>query len=71
MELENIILSEVTEIQKRHAWYVLTNKWIQKRKKEKKKERKDPYRMQKTQSTEFKRLIKLKCPREDDSVLLG
>ena len=27
-ELENIILSEVTQTQKEHAWYVLTNKWI-------------------------------------------
>jgi hypothetical protein len=29
MELENIILSEVTQTPKYiHAWYVLTNKWI-------------------------------------------
>ena len=27
-ELENIILSKVTQTQKEHAWYVLTNKWI-------------------------------------------
>jgi hypothetical protein len=26
MELENIILSEVTQTQKGHSWYVLTNK---------------------------------------------
>jgi hypothetical protein len=28
MELENIILSEVTQTQKGHAWYVLTDKRI-------------------------------------------
>ena len=28
MELENIILSEITRTLKGHAWYVLTNKWI-------------------------------------------
>jgi hypothetical protein len=28
MELENIILSEVTQTPKGHAWHVLTNKWI-------------------------------------------
>jgi hypothetical protein len=28
MELKNIILSEVTQTPKGHAWYVLTNKWI-------------------------------------------
>jgi hypothetical protein len=29
VELENIILSEVTQTQKdMHAWFVLTNKWI-------------------------------------------
>jgi len=28
MELENIILSEVTTSQKIHPWYVLTDKWI-------------------------------------------
>jgi hypothetical protein len=28
MELENIILSEVTQSQKKHTWYVLTAKWI-------------------------------------------
>jgi hypothetical protein len=33
MELENIILSEVTQTLKGHAWYVLTNKWILEKKK--------------------------------------
>ena len=28
MELENIILSEVTQSQIKHSWYVLTDKWI-------------------------------------------
>jgi hypothetical protein len=28
MELENIILSEVTQTQKNHTWYVFTDKWI-------------------------------------------
>ena len=28
MELENIILSEVTQSQKNHTWYVLTVKWV-------------------------------------------
>jgi hypothetical protein len=28
MELENIILSEVTQSTKEHAWYALTDKWI-------------------------------------------
>jgi hypothetical protein len=29
LELENIILSEVTQDDpKRHAWYVLSNKWV-------------------------------------------
>ena len=28
MELENIILSEVTQSQKEHTWYTLTEKWI-------------------------------------------
>ena len=27
-QLENIILSEVTQSQKEHTWYALTNKWI-------------------------------------------
>jgi hypothetical protein len=26
MELENIIMNEVTQTQKRHAWYVFTDK---------------------------------------------
>jgi hypothetical protein len=28
MELENIILSEVIQIQKDMHWYILTNKWL-------------------------------------------
>jgi len=28
MELENIILSEVTQSQKEHTWYALTDNWI-------------------------------------------
>jgi hypothetical protein len=28
MELENIILSEVTQSQKTHTWYALSYKWI-------------------------------------------
>ena len=28
MELENIILSEVTQSQKEHTWYAFTDKWI-------------------------------------------
>jgi hypothetical protein len=28
MELENIMLSEVTQIIKGHTWYALTDKWI-------------------------------------------
>jgi hypothetical protein len=58
---------------KEHAWYVTTNKWIlaKKKKKRKKEKRKNPYRIHKIQSTEFKRLNKLKCSSEDASVPLG
>jgi len=28
IELENIILSEVTQSQKKHTWYALIDKWI-------------------------------------------
>jgi hypothetical protein len=28
MDLEDIILSEVTQSQKNHTWYALTDKWI-------------------------------------------
>jgi hypothetical protein len=28
MELENIILSEVTQSQKEHTWFAVTDKWI-------------------------------------------
>jgi hypothetical protein len=42
-----------------------------KKKKEMRKEKeKNPYRIQKIQSTEFKRLNKLKCPSQDTSVPL-
>jgi hypothetical protein len=65
MELENIILSEVTQTQKRHAWYVFTNKWILGPPPPKK------FRITKIQSTELKKLNKLKGPSEDTSVLPG
>ena len=54
---------------KGHAWYVLTNRWILA--KRTKQTNKHPYRIHKIQSTEFKRLNKLKCPSEDASVPLG
>ena len=41
------------------------------RKKKKKRKEKSPYRINKIQSTESKRLNKLKCPSEDASVPLG
>jgi hypothetical protein len=28
IELDNIILSEVTQITKEHTWYILSDKWI-------------------------------------------
>ena len=46
---------------------MLTNKWIL----AKKKKRKKKYRIPKIQSTELKKVNKLKCPNEDASVLLG
>jgi hypothetical protein len=46
---------------------VLTNKWIL----AKKKKRKKKYRIPKIQSTELKKVNKLKCPSEDASVPLG
>jgi hypothetical protein len=39
--------------------------------KEKWEKKKTPYRIHKIQSTDFKRLNKLKCPSEDASVPLG
>ena len=63
MELENIILSEVTQTQKNHIWYILTNKWIL--------IKKEKYRTPKIQSTELKKVNKLKAPSEDSSVPLG
>jgi hypothetical protein len=62
MELENIILSKVTQTQKDiHGMYSL----ILSQKKKKK------YRIPKIQSTELKKLNKLKCPNEDTSVPFG
>ena len=46
------------------TWCVLTNKWILV------KQTNNPYRIQKIQFTEFKRLNKLKSPNEDASVPL-
>jgi hypothetical protein len=54
-----------------HAWYVLTNKWILAKNKKQTKKEKNPYRICMIQSTEVKRLNKLKCPGEDTSVPLG
>jgi hypothetical protein len=69
MEIENIILSEVTQTQKdMHSMYsliILAKNQNQPNKKTL------SYRIHKIQSTEFKRLNKLKCPSEDASVSLG
>jgi len=51
MEQENIILSEVTQRPKGHAWYVLTDKWLLAKK----------YRIPRIQSTDHN---KQKCPTE-------
>jgi hypothetical protein len=61
MELENIILSEVTQTQKGHTWYVLTNKWILAK------------NIQNTQhkTKGLKKVNKLKDPSEDGSIPLG
>jgi hypothetical protein len=61
MELENIILSEVTQSDpKGHSWYVLTNKWIL---------AKNKYRIPKIESIELKKVNKLKNQSEDNSIL--
>jgi hypothetical protein len=54
MELENIP-NEVTQTPKRHAWYILTNKWILAEKKK--------YRIPRIQST----VLMYKGPSEDAS----
>ena len=61
MELENTILREATQTQKRHAWYVLTNKWILEKK------------VQNTQDTVHRtqNVTKLKGPSEDALVAHG
>jgi hypothetical protein len=46
---------------KGHAWYVLTNKWILAKQ----------YRIPRIQSTELKKVDKLKGPSEDASISLG
>jgi hypothetical protein len=68
MELENIILSEITHT-KGCTWYVLTNKWILAKKKKKQTKKK----VQNTQNTatELKKVNKLKCPSENSSFPLG
>ena len=63
MELENIILNGVTQTLKDTHGMGLTNKWILEKKKK--------YRILKIQSTELKKVHKLRCPREDASVSLG
>jgi hypothetical protein len=72
MELENIILSEVTQTQKdmhgmMHGMYSLISGYWGKKSKRKK----NPYRINKIQFTEFKRHNKLKWPSEDTSFPLG
>jgi hypothetical protein len=71
MELENIILNEVTETQKDMHCYVLTKKWILAKKKKKKKEKekeknkkkrkrkRKKWEIPKIQSTELKKINKL------------
>jgi hypothetical protein len=62
MELENIILSEVTQTQKGiHGIYSLINGHYPPKK----------FWIPKLQSTELKKVNKLKCPSEDSSVSLG
>ena len=60
MELEIIILSEVTKMQKdMHGMYSLISGYQPKPTKQKK------YRIPKIYSTELKKVSKLKCPNED------
>ena len=54
-ELQNINLSEVTQTEKGHAWYVLTYKWILVIK----------YRIPMLQFTDPKKLNNEEGPRED------
>jgi hypothetical protein len=57
MELKNIIQSEVTQAQKdMHGVYSPISGYLSKKKK---------YRISKIQSTELKKVNKLKCPSED------
>jgi hypothetical protein len=61
MELENIILSEVTQTQRDiHGMYSLKVDISQKK-----------YRIPRIKSTELKKVNKLKDPSDDASVLLG
>ena len=55
---------------KGYVWYILTNKWILAKTKTKTKQNKS-IRIHKIQSTDFKRLNKLKCPSENALVPLG
>jgi hypothetical protein len=65
MELENTILSEVTQTQKDiHGIYSLTSGYYPLPTHKK-------YRIRKIQSTKLKKGKKLKCPGEDTSVPLG
>ena len=60
MELENIILSEVTQAQKRHTRYVLTDKWTLAQK----------FRIPKIQFTDHMKPKKKEDQSVDASVLL-
>jgi hypothetical protein len=61
MELENIILSEVTPTQKdKHGMYSLICGYSQKKKKNQNTDT-QTYRIPKIQSTELKKLNKMKC----------
>jgi hypothetical protein len=71
MELENIILSEVTQTLKdMHGMYSLRSGYSPKKQKQKIIKQKT-CRIHKIHSTKFKRLKKLKCPSEHTSVILG
>ena len=73
MELENIILSEITQTQKDvHGMYSLISGYWPKQNNIKQTNKQTKInRIHKIQSTEFKRLRKLKCPSEHTSVPLG
>jgi hypothetical protein len=64
--MENIILSEVTQTQKDIHGILAKGKKQNKNKQTNK--QKNTYRIPKIQSTELKKVIKLKCLREDTSV---